>query len=232
VFADDSPLRPPVLTPTDHLHESQDRGGPPGLPPDASALRKNDTPASPPHRASAAGAAVSVSTVVAQQRDYPVQLEATGTVTPLNLVEVKPQISSTITKVHIREGQFVQAGQLLFTLDARSADTDVAKAQGAAAEGPGRAGRRAAPAAAQPGAAGAELRLAGAVDQNRALFDSAQAVVAADRARCRRRRCRSRTPASSRPARGAPASSASFPARWSSRPRRRWSRSRSSTRSR
>jgi len=147
-----------------------------------SACGKHDTPAAAATAASAAGAAVSVSTVVAQQRDYPVQLEATGTVTPLNLVEVKPQISSTITRVHIREGQFVQAGQLLFTLDDRSADTDVAKARAQLQKD------LAALADAQRQLQRSQELLAqnfvsqGAVDQNRALFDSAQAVVAADRA--------------------------------------------------
>jgi len=77
----------------------------------------------------AGGAAVSVSSVVAQQRDYDVQLEATGTVTALNSVDIKPQISSTITQVHFKEGQFVKAGQLLFTLDSRTDETNVLKAQ-------------------------------------------------------------------------------------------------------
>jgi RND family efflux transporter MFP subunit len=79
--------------------------------------------------ASGNGAAVSISTVHAQQRDYPVQLEATGTVTALNSVDLRPQISSTITQVHFREGQFVKAGQLLFTLDSRTDETNVLKAR-------------------------------------------------------------------------------------------------------
>lgn len=72
---------------------------------------------------------VSVSTVRAERRDYEVQLEATGTVTALNSVDVKPLVSSTITKVHFKEGDFVKAGQVLFTLDARSDETNVAKAR-------------------------------------------------------------------------------------------------------
>jgi RND family efflux transporter MFP subunit len=82
----------------------------------------------PASGAGAGGPPVSVSTVVAQQRDFAVQLDATGTVTPLSLVEVKPQISATISKAHIREGQYVKAGQPLFTLDARTEETNVAKA--------------------------------------------------------------------------------------------------------
>lgn len=77
----------------------------------------------------AGGPPVSVSTVRAEKRDYEVRLEATGTVTALNSVDVKPQVSSTITKVHFKEGDFVKAGQVLFTLDARPDETNVAKAQ-------------------------------------------------------------------------------------------------------
>jgi RND family efflux transporter MFP subunit len=79
--------------------------------------------------AAASGAPVSVSTVRAQQRDYEVTLEATGSVTALNSVDIRPQVASTITLVHIKEGQFVKAGELLFTLDARTDEVNVAKAQ-------------------------------------------------------------------------------------------------------
>ncbi|KRB14811.1 hypothetical protein ASE08_08905 [Rhizobacter sp. Root16D2] len=77
----------------------------------------------------ASGAPVSVSTVRAQRRDYEVTLEATGSVTALNSVDIRPQVASTITQVHIKEGQFVKAGELLFTLDARTDEVNVAKAQ-------------------------------------------------------------------------------------------------------
>ncbi len=87
------------------------------------------SPAQAGSGAVAGGPPVSVSTVVAQKRDYDVQIEATGTVAALNSVDVKPQISSTITAVHFKEGQFVKAGQLLFTLDSRTDETNVAKAQ-------------------------------------------------------------------------------------------------------
>src|SRR5216117_2851976 len=64
------------------------------------------TAAAPASGASGAGGpAVSVTTVRADKRDYEIQLEATGTVTALNSVDVKPQVSSIINKVHIREGQ-------------------------------------------------------------------------------------------------------------------------------
>ena len=68
---------------------------------------------------------MSVSVVRAQKRDVAVQIEATGTVSALATVDVKPQIASVLTEVHVREGQFVAKGQPLFTLDGRA---DAAKA--------------------------------------------------------------------------------------------------------
>jgi multidrug resistance efflux pump len=44
-------------------------------------------------------------------------------------VDIRPQITSTVTKVHIKEGQFVRAGDLLFTLDSRTDEVNLAKAQ-------------------------------------------------------------------------------------------------------
>lgn len=73
------------------------------------------------------GVPVAVTTVLAQGRDMDVTLETIGTVTPLSSVEVKPQISSVVTRVHIQEGQFVKAGDLLFTLDPRPEQANVAK---------------------------------------------------------------------------------------------------------
>ncbi|MET3136239.1 RND family efflux transporter MFP subunit [Undibacterium sp. GrIS 1.2] len=84
-------------------------------------------------KASKAGAdnnrPISVSTTLAIKRDYPVQLSANGVVTALSTVDIRPQITSTVTKVHIKEGQFVKAGDLLFTLDSRADEVNLAKAQ-------------------------------------------------------------------------------------------------------
>ena len=70
-----------------------------------------------------------VQTALAQQQSIPIKLTANGSVTAINKVDVRPQIQNVVRTVHVREGQDVQAGQLLFTLDARSDDSNVAKAQ-------------------------------------------------------------------------------------------------------
>ncbi len=128
------------------------------------------------------GAAVSVTTVPALQRDVDVMLQATGTVTALNSVDIRPQVSGVITKVHIREGQFVKAGQPLFTLDTRADDVNLAKARAQLAKD------TASLADAQRQLARSRDLLAqnfisqGAVDTNQTLVDAQQAVVAASRA--------------------------------------------------
>lgn len=77
----------------------------------------------------AGGAPVSVTTVAAQQRDFAVVVRATGTVAPLSQVEVKSQVASVVTQVHVKEGDFVKAGQPLFTLDARTDEANLGKAR-------------------------------------------------------------------------------------------------------
>lgn len=147
-------------------------------------------PGSPNAAASAAsaasgaggGAPVSVSTVRADKRDVPVLLEATGTVTALNSVDVRPQVASVVKTVAIKEGQFVKAGELLFTLDARSDEANLGKAQAQLQKD------LASLADAQRQLARSKELFAqnfisqGAVDTNQALVDAQQAVVAADRA--------------------------------------------------
>ncbi|HPW29163.1 MAG TPA: efflux RND transporter periplasmic adaptor subunit [Rhodoferax sp.] len=98
-----------------------------GPEPAASAVGTATGASAPTSGGRAAGAPVSVSTVVARKRDFDIHIEAIGTVTPAASVDVKPQINSVVTKVHIKEGQFVKAGELLFTLDPRPDEANVAK---------------------------------------------------------------------------------------------------------
>ena len=125
---------------------------------------------------------MSVSTVKAQQRDMAVQLKTTGTVTPLTSVDVRSQVSSTVCQVHFKEGQFVKAGQLLFTLDARADQANIAKVRAQQAKD------AASLSDAQRQLARARQLLAqnfvsqGAVDTAQAQVDAATATVAADKA--------------------------------------------------
>src|SRR5512144_2683404 len=62
---------------------------------------------------------VVVVTAQAESRNVPVRLTANGTVTALQSVDLRSQITSTVQQVHIKEGQFVKQGDLLFSLDSR-----------------------------------------------------------------------------------------------------------------
>lgn len=89
-------------------------------------------PAAPASGASASAAPippVTVSTVAVEQKDLAVRLRATGMVSPINSVDIKAQTNSIIAKVHVRDGQFVKNGDLLFTLDARTEEANIVKAQ-------------------------------------------------------------------------------------------------------
>lgn len=76
-----------------------------------------------------AQAGVAVTTSIAQRQTQPVVLEENGYVTAVNTVDVHPQISNLIARVHIKEGQFVKAGELLFSLDDRTDQVNLQKAE-------------------------------------------------------------------------------------------------------
>ena len=125
---------------------------------------------------------VGITTVRAQQKDLAVLVTATGAVTPMSSVDVRPQVTSVIARVHIREGQFVRRGEALFTLDSRADVANVARARAQMAKD-------------EAGLADAQRQLTrsrellaqnlvsqGAVDTNLALVESQRALAAADRA--------------------------------------------------
>ncbi len=62
---------------------------------------------------------VPVDVATVERRSIPDEISAIGTVTPIQTVSVRSQVSGTLTRVAFQEGDEVQAGQLLFQLDAR-----------------------------------------------------------------------------------------------------------------
>lgn len=80
-------------------------------------------------QAKRAPAPTPVVTAQAESRDVAVRLEANGTVTALKSVDLRSQVTSTVRQVHIREGQYVRAGELLVSLDARADEANIRKAQ-------------------------------------------------------------------------------------------------------
>ena len=76
-----------------------------------------------------AGQGVPVSTQLAVEKQFDVVLEVAGTVVPVSMVDIRSQMNGVIRQVHVKEGQMVKAGQLLFTLDTQSDQANLAKAQ-------------------------------------------------------------------------------------------------------
>lgn len=82
-----------------------------------------------PKPAAKGPAVATVTTAPVRQSDVPVEVSANGTVTAMQTVDVRPQVSSTVRTVHIKEGQSVKPGDLLFTLDTRMDEANLARAR-------------------------------------------------------------------------------------------------------
>ncbi|MFC5512945.1 efflux RND transporter periplasmic adaptor subunit [Massilia jejuensis] len=76
-----------------------------------------------------------VNVITPTRQDVGVDVAANGTVTAQRSVDLRPRTTSTIRQVHIKEGQFVKAGQLMFSLDDRSDRAGVAQAEAEVARG-------------------------------------------------------------------------------------------------
>jgi membrane fusion protein, multidrug efflux system len=73
---------------------------------------------------------VPVEVATAVRRPAPVFIEALGTVTPIETVAVRSRIDSEIAAVHFRDGATVNKSDLLFTLDSRALEAQIAQAEG------------------------------------------------------------------------------------------------------
>ena len=63
------------------------------------------------------------------QKDVPVQIKAVGTVEALSSVLIKPQVAGVITNIAFKEGQLVNKGDLLATIDSRPFESELAQAK-------------------------------------------------------------------------------------------------------
>ena len=76
---------------------------------------------------------VPVEVAIAERKNVPVRFDALGTVTPIASVAIKSRLETTIMSVHFEDGARVNKGQLLFTLDGRAIEAQIAQTQGAIA---------------------------------------------------------------------------------------------------
>ncbi len=70
-----------------------------------------------------------VETVQAERRDMKSTVSATGTIAPVDSVEVSPKITARITSVLVKENDEVKAGQVVATLDGKDYEAKMNKAQ-------------------------------------------------------------------------------------------------------
>jgi multidrug efflux system membrane fusion protein len=78
---------------------------------------------------SAQAPAVAVGVATAASKPVPVEFGTIGTVTTFATVALKSRIDGEIMDVHLRDGQDVKAGDLLFTIDSRAIRAQLEQAQ-------------------------------------------------------------------------------------------------------
>jgi multidrug efflux system membrane fusion protein len=76
------------------------------------------------------GGATTVGVATAELADIPVSVDALGTVTAAATATVRPQVSGILQKINFSEGQLVNAGQVLATIDARPFEMALLQASG------------------------------------------------------------------------------------------------------
>jgi len=81
-------------------------------------------------RSQAAARVVPVEVATAERKAVPVRIESLGNVTPIASVAIKPRVDTSITAVHFRDGAEVKQGDLLFTLDGRAIEAQIAQTEG------------------------------------------------------------------------------------------------------
>jgi multidrug efflux system membrane fusion protein len=118
--------------------------------------------------------AVPVETTIAERGRVPVEITANGTVASENVVSVRTRVDGQVERVHVREGQMVKRGDVLFTLDKRLNEATLAQQEAQLARDRATAARAAADQARY-----ASLRGEGFTAQQRYEQAQADAAVAA-----------------------------------------------------
>ncbi|MBL8520353.1 MAG: efflux RND transporter periplasmic adaptor subunit [Betaproteobacteria bacterium] len=82
-----------------------------------------------PAKGAGGGAPVTVAVAAVAQRDLAVQTIANGSVVSMQSTDIRAQTTSTVKALHIAEGQQVAKGDLLVTLDARTEEANLKRAE-------------------------------------------------------------------------------------------------------
>ena len=112
----------------------------------------------------------------------PVQLTAIGNVEAYSTISIRAQVAGELLDVHFQEGDFVNKGQLLFTIDPRPYDAALAQAQAALARDKAVAANSRAQAQRYLTLRGEGIVAASEADTYTSAADAADATVNADEA--------------------------------------------------
>ncbi|HEY4709177.1 MAG TPA: efflux RND transporter periplasmic adaptor subunit [Candidatus Acidoferrales bacterium] len=118
----------------------------------------------------------------AVQKTVPVDLTAIGSAEAFTNVSIKAQVNAVLNEVHVKEGQFVKKGDLLFTLDARPFEAALAQAQAMLARDKAQAELNRTEADRYSALYKAGVAAKEQLDQMQANADAQQAAVRADEA--------------------------------------------------
>jgi multidrug efflux system membrane fusion protein len=73
--------------------------------------------------------AVPVAVAIVERKETPIQIQAIGTVEAFSVVTIKAQVGGELVRAHVKEGQDVRKGDLLFSIDPRPYEAALAQAQ-------------------------------------------------------------------------------------------------------
>jgi len=73
--------------------------------------------------------AVPVAVAVVERKEMPIQIQAIGTVEAFSVVTIRAQVGGELMRAHVKEGQDVRKGDLLFSIDPRPYEAALAQAQ-------------------------------------------------------------------------------------------------------
>jgi membrane fusion protein, multidrug efflux system len=125
---------------------------------------------------------VAVTAATADRKTVPVQLSAIGTVEAYATVSIKSRVSGELVGVHFKEGQEVQKGDLLFTIDPRPYEVALQEAQAQLLKNKAMADKADLDAKRYAELAGKNLVSADKYEQFRANAAALKATVEADKA--------------------------------------------------
>jgi multidrug efflux system membrane fusion protein len=72
---------------------------------------------------------IPVKTAIASKKDVPIEISAIGTIKAYSVVNITSHVDGELIQIHVKEGQMVEKGQVLFNIDDRSYQTALESAR-------------------------------------------------------------------------------------------------------